>query len=308
MNAPAAKPTKVRPAPQAADVLRHLGESLHQQWRRYRKRLKDCQEHFSEEAVHRSRVETRRLLATVELLCAFFPERELKKVRLALKEHLDSFDRLRDTQVQLMYIEHLLRAFPAARKFRRWLQEREARFIRTTRKAVRKIKTRRLGKRIAALERALRRHRKDTPPERALAKARAAIQLAFARVAQLCQRVQAADTRTIHRTRIAFKRFRYMVDALSPLLPAVTDQHRQAMRGYQSLMGDIQDVEVLLAALDKFIRDQPDDRESRHLRAEFARRREQLITVYLNASDKLRQFWPLQKPASRPGPAGGKQP
>src|SRR5882672_12333853 len=130
MTAPVNKPTKARTARQQPDVLRHLGDSLHRQWRRYRKRLKDCQEHFSEEAVHRSRVETRRLLATVELLCAFIPERELNKARLALKEHLDSFDRLRDTQVQLMYIEHLLRAFPAARPFRQWLRDREARFIR----------------------------------------------------------------------------------------------------------------------------------------------------------------------------------
>ena len=44
-----------------------------------------------------------------------------------------------------------------------------------------------------------------------------------------------------------------MVEALSPLLPAVTEEHRHAMRGYQTMMGDIQDSEVLLAALDKFM-------------------------------------------------------
>ena len=66
------------------DVLKHLGQSLASQGKRYRKRLKRCQEHFSEEAVHQSRVETRRLLATVELLAAFLPERKIAKVRAAL--------------------------------------------------------------------------------------------------------------------------------------------------------------------------------------------------------------------------------
>lgn len=281
------------------DVLRHLGGSLHQQWRRYRKRLKACQREFSEEAVHDSRVETRRLLATVELLGAFIPEREVKKARRALKKHLDSFDCLRDTQVQLVYIDHLLKKFAAARPFRDWLRAREKRFTRAARKAVKRIKTRRLGKRLAAFERELRRRRRDTAPGAAFALAQRAMQRAFARVAQLCQHVTAADTETIHRTRIAFKKFRYMTDALAPLLPALSDQHRQAMRGYQSMMGDIQDVEVLMAALDKFARLEQNKRGTSALRTEFARRREQLIRVYLNAADKLGQFWPLEASSAR---------
>jgi len=102
-------------------VLELLCKALESQWRRYRKRLRQCQRRFSQEAVHDSRVETRRLLATVELLCAFIPERELKKARRALKKHLDAFDRLRDTQVQLTYVGHLLHEFPAARGFHDWL-------------------------------------------------------------------------------------------------------------------------------------------------------------------------------------------
>jgi CHAD domain-containing protein len=139
--------------------------------------------------------------------------------------------------------------------------------------------------------------RKHTTPERAFSMAQGAIRLAFARVAQCCRHVSADDTETIHRTRVAFKRFRYMVEALSPLLPSMSDQHRQAMRGYQSMMGDIQDIEVLLATLEKFIKHGNEDSYTERLRTEFTRRKEQLIRVYLNAAGKLRQFWPLQ-PAS----------
>lgn len=280
-------------------MLLHLSESLQTQWRRYRKQLKRCQRKFSEAAVHKSRVETRRLLATVELLCAFFPERDVKKARRALKDHLDSFDKLRDTQVQLVYVEHLLRTNPAAKQFCAWLREREDRFVCESRKAVKEIKTRRLGKRIAGFRCELEELRKDTKSERAFSMAQGAMRLAFARVAQLCRHVKADDTETIHRTRVAFKRFRYMVEALAPLLPAVTDQHRQAMRGYQSMMGDIQDVEVLLATLDKFINHGNENSYTERLRTEFTRRREQLIRVYLNAAGKLQQFWPLH-PTSEP--------
>jgi CHAD domain-containing protein len=277
----------------AADVLQHLADSLPAQWRRYRKRLKRCQRHFSEEAVHDSRVETRRLLATVELLRAFLNEKDVRKARRALKRHLDTFDQLRDTQVQLVYVAGLTRAFPLARAFRDWLRRREARFAREARRDVKHIKARRLGRRLAAFEKELRRLHRAPARARALETALKAIDLAFDRVTRLSRRIRAENTATIHRTRIALKRVRYMIEALSPLLPAVTENHSRAMRGYQSMMGDIQDLEVLLAAFDEFVRGERADRRSaRPLRAELQRRRRLLIRVCLNAVGKLRLFWP----------------
>jgi CHAD domain-containing protein len=277
-----------------SDVRKYLANSLGTHWRRYRKCLKRCQDCFSEEAVHDSRVETRRLLATIELLRAFIAKDEIKKVRRTLKNHLDTFDQLRDTQVQLVYVGRLARAFPAARAFRSWLQQRERRFTRATRKAIKHIKTKRLGRRIARVRADIFHQRKLTPGGRAFATALREIDRAFALVGQRCRRATASDTATIHRTRIAFRRFRYMVEALSPMLPAVSEQHRRALHGYQSMMGDIQDVEVLLAALDKFLRSgEVGGEPAKQLHGELVRRRRILIKVYLNAAGRLRRFWPV---------------
>jgi CHAD domain-containing protein len=288
---------------QTADVLEHLGVSLNTQWRRYRKRLKRCQEHFSEEAVHDVRVQTRRLLSTIELLGAFIPERDIQKVRRALKRHLDTFDQLRDTQVQLGYVGRMAGTFPDASAFYDWLRNRKARFTRTTRKAVKHIKTKRLGRWLAAFEKEIWLQRKRITRERAFAIVRRAINQAFARVAQRCRHVRADDTKTIHRTRIAFKRFRYMIEALAPLLPAVTEDHRRALRGYQCMMGDIQDMEVLLAALDKFVqKEKVNARSARRLKKELVRWRRMLIEIYLNAAGRLRRFWPppgLRQPVQK---------
>jgi CHAD domain-containing protein len=298
---PAKRPAAASPATPATDVLKHLGDSLETQCRRYRKRLKRCQNRFSEKAVHESRVETRRLLATVELLGAFIPEKEIEQARAALKHHLDTFDEVRDTHVQLVYVERMVKTFPAARAFREWLLKREERFTRQARKAIRGIKTKRLERRLEKFGEEIRRQRKRTRPESAFRTAQLAMDRAFGRVAQLCRRVQAEDTETIHRTRIAFKRFRYMVEAMSPLVPAVTEHHRHAMRGYQSMMGDIQDVEVLLGALDRFMRKKKiTDSAAKELREELRRRRAQLIRVYLGAAGRLRQFWPPGHIATRP--------
>jgi CHAD domain-containing protein len=105
--------------------------------------------------------------------------------------------------------------------------------------------------------------------------------------------VRADDAKTIHRTRIVFKHFRYMVEALAPLLPAVTEDHRRAMRAYQCMMGDIQDMEVLLAALDKFVqKEEVNAASARQLKNELVRWRQMLIQIYVNAAGRLRRFWP----------------
>jgi CHAD domain-containing protein len=285
------------------DVLQHLSEALAGQWRRYRKRLKRSQRKFSASAVHDSRIETRRLLATLELVVVFIPERKLKKLRRALKDQLDEFDQLRDAQVQLAGVKPLRNAFPAAKKLYRWLRQREVRYIREARQAVKVLKPRRVGKRIAALKGQLRRQQKSTTPDRAFGLAQEAIGNAFVGVTRLSRHVNAADPETIHRTRIAFKRFRYMVDALLPLLPAVTDKHRRAMHDYQSTMGDVQDSEVLLAALDEFIESEDPKPTMQPLRAALVQRRKQLIHVYLSAAPKLASIWPLKVP---PHPIKGK--
>ncbi|HZL44028.1 MAG TPA: CHAD domain-containing protein [Verrucomicrobiae bacterium] len=278
------------------DVVQHLAETLPAQCHCYKKRLKTCQRRFSEEAVHQSRTETRRLLGTIELLRAFIPGKRLKKTRRALKQHLDTFDELRDTQVQLDYMGRLKKSFPLTRKFRQWLARRESRLTRQTRRAVKDIRTKRLARSIACFEKDMKRLRRRIPPDVALRTALRAIDQAFARVASLCKRVTPNDTGSIHRTRIAFKRFRYMIEALLPLLPVVTEERRRAMRGYQSMMGDIQDAEILLSAFDRFVEcEQVDGRSARPLRAELTRRRTWLIQVYLRAARKLGLFWPAGK-------------
>ena len=65
--------------------------------------------------------------------------------------------------------------------------------------------------------------------------------LKFARTMRLQIKVNPEETKTIHRTRIAFKHFRYMIEALLPLLPTVIlTSHRRHAQVPVTLAGDIQ--------------------------------------------------------------------
>src|SRR5688572_6032971 len=112
-----------------AELAKHLTGGVKKLRRRYRRRLARCQERFSEASVHDLRIETRRMLAMLDLLRALHFQDSLRKTRKTFKQRLDAFDELRDTQVQLLLLKPLWRDFPEAREFDLVLRRREKRLI-----------------------------------------------------------------------------------------------------------------------------------------------------------------------------------
>jgi CHAD domain-containing protein len=284
---------KLSHSPHPPRALSHVRRSLQKQWKRYRKELKRCQKKFSEKAVHNSRVAARRLSATIGLLESFLPPEIVKKGSCLIKEHLDIFDELRDAQVQLVAVNSLQGTFPAARPFCEWLQKREARFSKQTRACVNRSKTKPLAKVIAVAEDAFEKELKERTQANAARIVVRSINKAFSRTIRCKQRIRTHQPKTIHRTRVAFKRFRYMVELLSEQLFA-DEKMLAEMQHYQTMMGDIQDADVLLRSFDKFIRKKNIRSESAILlREELLRKREWLIKVYMDAAGQLRDFWPI---------------
>jgi CHAD domain-containing protein len=278
-------------APLAPRALSHVQRSLQKQWKRYRKELKRCQKKFSEKAVHNSRVASRRLSATIELLEGFLTRETVKKACCLIKGHLHIFDELRDAQVQLVAVNSLQGNFPAARPFCEWLQKRESRFSKQTRACVRRSKTKRLAKLISAAEDAFEKQLKQQTRNSAARLLLRSINKAFSRTMRYKQRIRIARPKTIHCTRVAFKRFRYMVELLAEQLLA-DEKMLAEMQHYQTMMGEIQDAEVLLQSFDKFVRKKNIRSDSAtQLREELVRRREWLIKVYMDAAGQLREFW-----------------
>ena len=79
-------------------------------------------------------------------------------------------------------------------------------------------------------------------PEAARLAILAAVCEAFDRVVALPQGVRADQTATIHRSRMAFKRFHYMRKLLYPYLLELKAEDLGRMREYQAMMGNIQNV------------------------------------------------------------------
>jgi len=117
-----------------------------------------------------------------------------------------------------------------------------------------------------------------------------AVDDAFLDVRQRLGWVDLARSATIHRVRVVFKAFRYMVEIVHPLLKDFPPAILKQMNEYQTLMGNIQDAEVFASTLADFAASAPfpDQDAVRHY---YEKRRTQAISAFVSAMDQLHAFW-----------------
>jgi CHAD domain-containing protein len=273
-------------------------DSLHDRWQSFSAELRGCRKQYSEAAVHDLRVATRRLISTLELVDRIHPEAQLREARRVLKRHLEMFGPLRDVQVQLLAIEKMLSSFPELQRFYDFLAKREGKLTRRLGSELKRLKIGKIRKNIAAAAKKLE-ALPDTPAVHREIRAAAilAIETAYNRVIERKQAITPAHSSSIHRMRVAFKKFRYMVETLSPLRRRTSSKQLKAMNAFQGSMGDIQDADVLLANVQSFARTHGLEGEAALARAleELSRRRTVVIEIFLASVDTVFTFW---KPVS----------
>lgn len=102
--------------------------------------------------------------------------------------------------------------------------------------------------------------------------------------------IDPADPATIHRLRVAFKKYRYLVEPLAPLSgnhdPAVLAR----MHELQGLMGDIQDLAVLLRSLRSWAAKHHGLKEVDPIVRLLARRLSERISAFLNGAKEMDSF------------------
>jgi CHAD domain-containing protein len=296
-------PNGYRPGPSGSTLLPYttfsavgprLAESLRNRWVSYCEELQQCREDFSEKSVHELRIATRRLMAQFVLLgCVAKDPRRAEKTRRLLKRRLKALGELRDTHVQRMFLEDNMAQFPELKPVRDFLENREHRLGKAVLNNVNRSKTKRLGKWTSALCRELSAKPAGARTQEQLASAvfQAAAD-AFGQVVERRQAIDPTDLETIHRTRVAFKKFRYMMESIT-VLSRVTKRQLRAMACYQRRMGTLQDLDVMQACIANF--------GQRHKRAkaslnpfgqELQRRRTRALRLFLKSVDKLFEFWP----------------
>ena len=267
-------------------VNQFLLEALDKRWKNYRAELKRCREEFSNEAVHDLRIAARRMLAIIRLLNSISPRPRLQKLNRAFKDQLDEFDNLRDTQVILAEISETLQEFPQLQEFQDYLQGVEKSLLKTLRKKLKVIDLFDVSKRIRRMRESLKAESNGDLVSQILQ----AVDDSFLITKQRQNWINPAQAATIHRVRIAFKTFRYMVEIVHPLLRNFPFENLKQMHDYQVLMGEIQDMEVIMQTFaDAPVHASSFDPEP--VRRYYEGRHAKAISAYIEDMNQLGTFW-----------------
>lgn len=277
------------PKPQIIGTAREakqlLSDALEKRWKKYRSEFKRCRAEFSNEVVHDLRIAARRMLAVLQLLNAAAPHPRLQKLSRTFKNQLDEFDDLRDTQVMLAEISESVRDLPQLQKLQQHLQESETDLLRVLRKKLKSFDPSKLTQKLNKTREAI-----SAEPSREFStQLLQAVDDAFLLTKQRTQWIDPAQPATIHRVRLAFKSFRYMVEIVYPLLKKFPVENLEQMNAHQSLMGEIQDMEVIMQTLADF--SPPASFDPEPVRRYYARRHTEAASTFMKSVNDIDQFW-----------------
>lgn len=271
-----------------------LVAALDGRWEKFLAELRRNRRRCTEPSIHDLRVATRRMIATLDAMEAVLPGGAPQDVRRKLKRLLKGFNELRDLHIQLMHFQALRPKFPVVQPFLTALRIRERELVREAAQAIGGMKTRAMEQEIARATERLIQVATGAEAEQAAREALfGALAAAFLRAAALRKRIASGDPASIHALRVAFKKFRYTVETLSPLLPGFGKKQSKAMNAYQTSMGEIQDLEVIATALSVHppgrFRTMPASLLPVH--QHITQQRTELVERFVRDADQLLTFW-----------------
>lgn len=264
----------------------HLLDLLEERTTNYKKKTKRCREELSNDAIHDMRTSVRRLLAALEIVAFFTSTSKVEKVADRLKDQMDGFSDLRDMQVMLDKLSDDINILPQLEPFQNYLAKREKRRKSADEKHLQNIKPGGINKRLLKIQKAW----EDLSAEEVEGKLPQAVDGAFLTVIQRYSEVNPSQLTTIHRLRVTFKKFRYMVEAIHPCLPNVPESLLRRMDEYQTRLGNIHDIQVFLETVAEFA-DQDSSYDPTSVRRFYERILDEALTAYLEHKEEVIRFW-----------------
>jgi CHAD domain-containing protein len=204
---------------------------------------------------------------------------------------------LRDTQVMMVEVSEVLDDLPEAGPFLAHLNKRERRLLREARRGIQLAKPGDLIKRISVVRRLVVKLSEDE--DQLNLRLFETVDDALALVQHRAALLDHDRPATIHILRIAFRKLRYLVEIVHPGLPGYPKEQLGIMHDFQAMMGEIQDIEVLLDGLAQFAEKNPSF-NAEPVRCFFRKQHAEAIDTFFQGMPQLKTFWRPSRKASFP--------
>lgn len=277
------------------DAVRVVSAALDDRLGMVMARLREARVRPTEPAIHDLRVGMRRLIAVVDLARVVVPDAGIPSLRRRLRKDLKRFNAVRDIHISLLAMTSMVRSLPQVRPYIQVLRVRERALLRECAASLRSIDERSIERSVATVQQSLFAVAADPALERSVAPMmHGAMARTYVNAVRALRNVHAADPSTIHRLRIAFKKVRYASEVLALLTGGMNKATRKWMGEYQTLMGEVQDHEVMIAGARRFALTPVAGRRIPMIavQGELARRKRERLAAFLERAGELETRYP----------------
>ncbi len=231
-----------------------LLSSLDRSWSEFSKTWSKTRHKAFERSVHNLPVNTRRLIASLELARVLSKRNDISQLQRRFKKVLKGMSVLRDLQVQLKTVSQVRKSQPIV-DFTHRLERLERREIEKVPKELKGRKKRRLENAFKDLRSEFVQFQQGVDRETAhpsLMRILSQRRQQFLKEKRRFKRSEPPNEDALHAMRIALKKLRYVMEAAQPVLGEAEKERSQAMRAVQKVMGDSRDIEILRDKLEQW--------------------------------------------------------
>ena len=244
---------------------------------------------YDENSIHDLRVAIRRLISLLIIIGEIRYSNICSNLIVRLRQQLKEFNRLRDTQVELEEIRLKSLTFPELLLFTPELVATEQKYILKLKTNIANFDIIDIQKNVNLLQNFIQEniHQNENLYEIAYRAAHSAYQKVISRFHQAASN----DLDSIHKVRLVFKKFRYIVEVIQPFT-RLTKADINKFKYFQTLLGSIQDNTVFTADLKKFIiKLNVDEENFKNYLIYLTETRNRLIEEFFSNNSQLVELW-----------------
>jgi CHAD domain-containing protein len=226
---------------------------LDQCQKKFYEEMKYCQKDLGEESVHDARVAARRLIALLNLLLPAAVSNPDPESMRELNRIIRLSGGLRDWDAQINYTFNLLPSNSELKDFYSSLVIHRYQAAQRLKQRLKTIDPDDIKKTVRFIHKQFVILFQDPSGyDKIKTNILQTIDQELLTVLEAADKIDPDKPNTIHRLRLALKNYRYSVEVMNPIL-TITEPEYEALQAYQTMLGDIQDLEVLGSSLDQYI-------------------------------------------------------
>lgn len=214
------------------------------------KKYEFCSNHYTEPGIHDLRVSIRRMMSLLFLLENFTDVPYIRDLQKSLGKILKSLNPVRDTQVEVAMMKNLIFKFPVFYTFYIHLLNQEIVQAKKAAKIIAEADREGIEGLVFFLNMYLKQRINDLGLD--ISKIIDIRKSAFNNLVLKYSQAAKDDVDSIHKVRLALKKYRYLEEALKPVIKLPKERLRQ-MKSLQDHLGEIQDYTVIINRISSFI-------------------------------------------------------